>query len=256
MDLGLKDKVAMVSGGSRGIGRAICGALAEEGCKLAISARGEERLSEAVRELEAYGVKALGVRADMAAEGGPERFFEGTLRAFGTADILVNNVGGSRPGGLEETSDEDWRAAFSLNLFHAVTLSRLAVPEMKRKRWGRILNVASIYGREWGGYMTYNASKAALISFTKALARELAPFNVLVNSIAPGSILFPGGSWERRMNAAPDRLAGFIHSELPSGRFGRPEEVAALAAFMVSERASLLTGACVNVDGGQGRSNI
>ncbi|MBI1725523.1 MAG: SDR family oxidoreductase [Candidatus Tectomicrobia bacterium] len=271
MDLMHQGKVAMVSGGSRGLGYHIARGLVQEGCRVAVSARGEARLREAVQELNALGGggspsgqplgvpgggPAIGFQGDITRKGAPEAYLKRALDAFGGVDILVNNAGGARPGTLLELSEEDWRTAFGLNLFHAVALSRLVIPEMKKRGGGAILNVASIYGRETGGSMTYNASKAALISFTKALAQQIAKDNIRVNSIAPGSVLFPGGSWDRRVREAPDGLKGFIASDLPLGRFGRPEELAAAAVFMVSPRASLVHGVCWNVDGGQSRSNI
>ena len=257
MDLMLQGKAAMVSGGSRGLGYHIARGLAGEGCRVAVSARGEARLNEAVKELNAIREgSAVGFQGDMTAAGIPEAFLKRTLEAFGGVDILVNNAGGARPGAVVDLTEEDWRAAFGTNLFHAVALSRLAIPEMRKWGGGSILNVASIYGREGGGSATYNASKAALVSFSKALAQQVAKDNIRVNAIAPGSILFPGGSWDRRVKEAPDGLKGFIDSDLPLGRFGRPEELAAAAVFMVSPRASLVHGACWNVDGGQSRSNI
>jgi 3-oxoacyl-[acyl-carrier protein] reductase len=137
-----------------------------------------------------------------------------------------------------------------------VRLSRLAIPEMQKQGGGAILNIASIAGRESGSAMTYNASKAALISFSKALAQQTAKDKIRVNSLAPGSIYFSGGVWERRKAAAPDGLKGFVENNMPFGRFGRPEEIANVAVFMVSPRASLVHGACWNVDGCQSRSNI
>ncbi|MFP6888513.1 MAG: SDR family oxidoreductase, partial [Nitrospinota bacterium] len=171
-------------------------------------------------------------------------------------DILVNNVGGSDPKTLLETTDEDWVIAFEFNLYNAVRLSRLAIPEMKKRGGGSILNISSIAGRESGSAMTYNASKAAMISFSKALSQQVAKDNIRVNSLCPGSVLFPGGVWERRIAASPDGLKGWVESAMPFGRFGRPEEISTVATFMVSPRATLVHGACWTVDGSQSRSNI
>ncbi len=257
MDLMLAEKVAMISGASRGIGFQVAKDLVGEGCHVAISARGEEDVSRAVDALNALGGgRAAGFVGDVTQEGAPEAFLRETLAAFGGVDVLVNNVGGSNPKAFLDITDAEWREGFGFNLYHAVTLSRLVIPYMKKRGGGAILNVASIYGRESRGAMTYNASKAALISFSKGLAQQTAKDNIRVNSIAPGSILFPGGVWERRVNEAPDGLKGFVDAEMPLGRFGRLEEISAVVVFMVSPRASLVHGACWNVDGAQSRSNI
>ena len=258
MDLMLQDKVAMVSGGSRGIGFHIARDLAAEGCHVIIGGRGEKDLKDALNEIggQASSSRAASFRGDITEKGVPEKFLNEALDFFGGVDILVNNVGGGKPKTLLESTDEDWAQAFEFNLFHSVRMSRLVIPEMKKRGGGSILNVASIYGRESKGAMTYNASKAALIGFTKSLARETAGDNIRVNSICPGGILFPGGLWERRIAEAPDGLQGYLDSDFPLGRFGRPEEVSSVAVLMSSPRASLVHGACWTVDGCQSRSNI
>ncbi|MFI5341928.1 MAG: SDR family NAD(P)-dependent oxidoreductase, partial [Candidatus Methylomirabilales bacterium] len=180
-----------------------------------------------------------------------------TVRAFGRIDILVNNVGGARTAGpFLETADSAWQTAVDLNVMAPVRFSRLVVPEMQEVGSGVIINISSIWGREAGGTATYNALKAAEISLTKSMARELAPLRIRVNSVAPGSIFFSGGSWDRRLQADPEGITAFMQREIPSGRFGKPEEVADVVVFLCSERASWVTGACLNVDGGQSRSNI
>jgi 3-oxoacyl-[acyl-carrier protein] reductase len=257
VDLRLMDKVAIVTGSSRGIGKAIAAGLASEGCRVTLCAREANTLEQAAADLRRTGAKVLAVIADMGRPEDPDRTVEETLRAFGRIDILVNNVGGARTAGpVLETADSVWQAAVDLNVMAAVRLSRLVVPEMQKVGGGVIVNISSIWGRETGGTATYNAVKAAEISLAKSMARELAPLNVRVNSVTPGSIYFPGGSWDRRLQADPDGITAFMKREIPSGRFGKPEEVADVVVFLCSARASWVTGACLNVDGGQSRSNI
>jgi 3-oxoacyl-[acyl-carrier protein] reductase len=259
MDLALANKIAIVTGSSRGLGLASARALVAEGCRVCICGRGGERLAEAALEVEAVAKRpkmVLAVQADVSTVAGAELVVARTAETFGGVDVLVNNVG--RAGGTDilGTSDDEWQAAFDETLFPAVRVSRLAVPLMRQRGGGVILLIASIWGRESGGRMTYNAVKAAEISLGKSLAQQLAPFNIRVNSIAPGSILFPGGSWHKRQQADPEGMAQFVERELPFGRFGRPEEVGNVVAFLASSRASWISGACLPVDGCQSRSNI
>ena len=256
MNLGLTGKVAMISGGSRGIGRAVAAGLAAEGCRLSLCARGSGGLDDAVRELRGQGAEAAASAVDVTDEDQARRWLDETRTRFGDVDILVNNVGGSRPGGDLTASGDDWRGGFDLNFFSALELCRLVAPSMRERKRGCVVNVASIYGREWGGPMTYNAAKAALISLSKEMARELAPHGIRVNSVAPGSILFPGGSWDRRQKEDPEAIAAFVEREIPAGRFGTPKEVADVVVFLASERAGWISGACINVDGCQSRSLI
>ena len=251
MDLALSDKVAIVTGGSRGIGRSIALALAAEGCRVAICARGEERLRETEAELRAAGVDALGVVTDVTVAADIERLVATTVERFGRLDILVNNAG-SR---AREDTDEVWNATYESNVLAAVRATRAAVPHLRASGSGSIVHIASIYGRETGGPASYNAIKSAMIAHAKALALELAP-EIRVNSVAPGSIAFPGGSWGRRLEEDPEGMRVFLEQNIPMGRFGRPEEIAAVVTFLCSEQASWVTGASINVDGGQSRSNI
>ena len=259
MDLQLGGKVAIVTGSSRGLGLATAMALAEEGCYVTICARGEAGLDEARAKLESSPAsigRVLALKADLASSAGPAAVIAQTVDAFGGLDILVNNVGLARGAGITSTSDAEWQEALDQTLFPAIRASRLAVPLMRRRGGGSIVMIASIWGRESGGRMTYNAVKAAEISLAKAMAQQLAPDNIRVNSVAPGSIRFPGGSWDRRVHDDPEGIAEFVKRELPFGRFGRPEEVGAVVAFLVSPRASWISGASVPVDGCQSRSQI
>ena len=259
MDLELTDKVAIVTGASRGLGLACARALVQEGCRVTICARGQDRLTAAAADLRAAAGsddRVLPVQADVSTVSGVEAVITQAIAAYGGLDILVNNVGLARGSTIVETTDAEWQEAIDQTLLPAVRASRLAVPHMRRRGGGSIVMIASIYGRESGGRMTYNAVKAAEISLAKSMAQQLARDNIRVNSVAPGSILFPGGSWHRRQQEDPSGIADFVSRELPFGRFGRPEEIGAVVAFLVSPRASWISGASVPVDGCQSRSLI
>jgi len=255
MDLLLAGKVAVVTGGSRGLGLAAAQALIAEGAHVVICARGAEQLQVAVEQLRAAaanGARAEAVTADVATQHGVAAVIDAAIKTFGRLDVLVNNVGVAKGGDLEATSDAEWHEAFDHTLFPAIRASRLAAPHL-RKQGGAIVIVSSIFGREAGGRMTYNAVKAAEISLTKSLAQQLAKDQIRVVSVAPGSIMFEGGSWWKRQQADPTGIAEFVSRELPFGRFGRPEEVGAAIAFLASPKASWISGTTVVVDGCQSR---
>lgn len=267
MNLELADKVAIITGASRGLGLASARALAAEGARVVIVARGQAALDAAAIELEssaaapgtparADGKRVLAVAADVSTPDGAERVVAETIAAFGRIDVLVNNVGKAGGAGIADTGDDEWQSAVDQTLFPAIRMSRLVVPHMRAQGSGVILMIASIWGRESGGRMTYNVVKAAEISLAKAMAQQLAKDNIRVNSIAPGSISFDGGSWWKRQQEDPEGMKAFVAREIPMGRFGRAEEVGDVVAFLASARASWVTGACITVDGGQSRSNL
>jgi 3-oxoacyl-[acyl-carrier protein] reductase len=264
LDLGLQGRVATITGGSHGVGYAIAEALLAEGCRVAICARDKARLDAAARSLEGTrnveksqspGDAVLAHPADVAKPGEVEDFVKLAASHFGGLDILVHNAGGGGGGGLD-APDIEFDQALELNVLAGLRAARAAVPFMRKRGRGRIIFISSVYGRESGGRAGYNVAKAAEISLAKALSRELAKDKILVNTVAPGSLMFPGSSWERRQRADPEGIEAFTKSDLPLGRFGKPEEVAAVVAFLASDRASLVTGACWTVDGGQSRSLI
>jgi len=231
--------VALVTGASRGIGRAIAFALAGEGCDLALVARGQETLRAAEREVAAaLGVRTAAIVADVTSAADIERTVAETVRQLGGVDILVNNAGGSFPD-----DDEGWQAAFHANIEAAVRATRAVVPHMRSRGGGAIVHVASIWGREAGGGLPYNAMKAAMISHAKNAALALAKDNIRVNSVAPGSIEFPGGSWGRRVAADPEGMARFVEQSIAMGRVGRSEELSSVGAVLCSPRSSRVTGA-------------
>jgi len=245
-----------VTGSSRGIGLATARVLAAEGCRTVLCARGRAGLEAALAELRADGAEAVAVEADLTTAEGVDHLIAEARAAFGPVDILINNLGGSRGPHSWEASDADWEAVLGLNVWPAMRASRAVIPEMIARGRGCIVFVASIYGRESGGAMAYNAAKAAEIALARQLARQLGPRGLRVNAVAPGPILIPGNTWDRRQRADPVGMEAFVAAEIPRGRIGRPEEVANVIAFLCSEPASLVNGACVSVDGGQSRSPI
>ena len=257
MDLQLAGKAAIVTGSSRGLGLASAKALAAEGCRVCLCARGADALEKAAAEVGTISPDSvIAVAADLSSPDGAEKVVNTALQAFGGIDILVNNVATAKGSDIVQTSDAEWQEAFDHTLYPAIRMSRLVVPHMRKRGGGSIIMIASIWGRESGGRMAYNAVKAAEISLAKSMAQQLARDGIRVNSVAPGSILFAGGSWERRQQTDPAGIAEFIRTELPFGRFGRPEEVGAAVAFLASPRASWISGASVTVDGCQSRSQI
>jgi 3-oxoacyl-[acyl-carrier protein] reductase len=255
VDLQLAGKVAIITGGSRGLGLASARSLVAEGCHVAICARGEERLNQAAMELRGIapaGARVVPVVADVSTADGANTFVSTAARELEGLDIVVNNVGLARGGTLSETDDAAWQEALDHTVFPLVRTSRAALPFLKQRQ-GTIIVISSIFGREAGGRMTYNAVKAAEISLTKSLAQQLARDGIRVVSVAPGSILFPGGSWDTRQKADPEGIAEFVRRELPFGRFGRAHEVGDVVAFLASPRASWISGTTVVVDGCQSR---
>ncbi len=253
MDLGLAGRSAVVTGASRGLGRAIAEALAAEGVKVTLAARGGETLEQTAAALRASGATVHTVAADVTNAEDCARLIEEAVAAHGGLDILVNNAGGN-------TSDDDlaerFRRAYELNVMSALRLMELAKPHLVASGQGAVVNISSIFGREAGGSPQYNANKAAQIGMTKAYALDWIKQGIRLNSLAPGSIAFEGGSWGRRLVEAPEAMAQFIQQNIAGGRFGRPEEIGEVVAFLCSPRASWIVGATLNVDGGQSRSNI
>jgi 3-oxoacyl-[acyl-carrier protein] reductase len=251
MDSGLSGKAALVTGATRGIGWAIAQALAGEGARVALCARGSEGVAAAEKTL----LRGVAFEADVATADGARHAVEKTLQAFGQLDVLVNNVGGSLGAGeFDSATEAQWRQGLDVNLMSAVWCSQHAVAWMKDHGGGAIVHVNSICGREYCSSAPYTAAKSALTGLTKEMAVDLARYRIRVNGVAPGSILFPGGSWDRRRTSRPELIEKMVRDDLPWGRFGRPEEVAAAVVFLASAPASWVTGATLPVDGGQGRA--
>ncbi|MBU0715141.1 MAG: SDR family oxidoreductase [Verrucomicrobia bacterium] len=258
MDLNLKTKFALVTGGSHGIGLATAKALAAEGCNVAICARQEDRIRSAVAALKATGCQAIGIPADVLIPADIERVMKTVIAAWGALHILINNVGGGGRWGkpsIEETTEDVWIDVYNKNAMAAVRFIRRVLPYMRKQKWGRVVTVTSICGREGGGRPWFNMAKSAEISLMKCLSmsKELVRDGLTFNSIAPGAIMIPGTGWDAERKKD---LAGFekMIDALPLGRLGTPEEVAHVIAFLCSDKAGWVNGACITVDGGESRS--
>ena len=254
MEFGISGKTAFITGGSRGIGNASALALANEGVNIAICARNEDGIEKALKKIRSVGVEAYGITCDMSDVGNIKDVVEKIETEFHPIDILVNNAGGSL--GTKDTISTDietFQSIFELNYWSALQLMKLLTPKMQERNWGRVINITSIYGREFGGPSApYMAAKASLIATAKHLAITVAKDGVCVNSIAPGSIYIDGGTWNKFVDSnSEDVVENFIKTNLPLGKWGWPEPVGATVAFLASEQASLIVGACINIDGGQ-----
>ncbi|HXT68920.1 MAG TPA: SDR family oxidoreductase [Vicinamibacterales bacterium] len=256
MDLGLAGKVALVAAGSKGLGRAVAEELAAEGATVAICARGQAAIDETVTAMSERGPRALGITSDVSVPGEPERVVAETLRVFGRIDILVTNSGGPKAGRVESLAAEDWDAATRILLSSVVGFVRAALPGMRERRWGRILNITSIAAKQpIDGLVLSNSLRMAVIAYARTLANEVATDGITVNNLLPGYT-----RTERVVDLAeqmavtggitPAEFIGRWEAEIPMHRIGEPREFAAAAAFLASERASYITGQSLAIDGG------
>lgn len=259
MDLKIEGKYALVTGGTHGIGQAIALALAKEGCNVCVCSRNKERIANTVAELRKIGVDCLGIEADATVEADIKKVMKNVIAKWGTIHILVNNVGGGGRWGnevIEATEEKVWLDVYNKNALAAVRFTMLAVPYMRKQKWGRVVTITSIFGRESGGRPWFAMAKSAQTSFMKSLAAKhyLVQDGITFNSVAPGAIMIPDTGWEKILKENPKETEDFIKRELPLGRLGTPEEVADIVVFICSEKSVLLNGASIPADGGQGRS--
>lgn len=259
MDLGIRGKVAMITGAAQGIGKSCALAFAEEGCNLSLCDINEERLNKTAEELKRKGVEVLAVRADVTKKEDIDRFVKETVNKFGRIDILVNNAGTARFSDLMELPEEQILFNMDLMVYAVIRLSRAVVPYMRKNKWGRIINISSIFGKQPGGLLDYDTAKAAVIMVTKDFANYLAKDGILVNAVCPGPIRTPLWEGPGQLGDQLGKMLGMSSSEaieafakgnIPLGRYGYPEEIANVVLFLASEKASYITGQAINVDGG------
>jgi NAD(P)-dependent dehydrogenase (short-subunit alcohol dehydrogenase family) len=252
VELELQGKVALVTGATRGIGRAIARSLAGEGCRVAICARTAHDVEEVVAELRAQGAEATGTSADVTVTDQVQRFVDEANATFNAVDLLVANVGATVGGGIEDAGADEWLQTYDLNVGHTVRVIRACLPRMRERGGGAIVVISSISGWKPAPRAQYGCAKAAEIHLAAALARELSPARIRINTVCPGSILFPAGGWDRLRIRDPHRFRAFETKDFPAGRLGTPEEVADVVCFLLSDRARWVNGAAIMVDGAQG----
>jgi 3-oxoacyl-[acyl-carrier protein] reductase len=265
MDLGLKGKVALITGASQGIGKAIALTLAEEGCNLAICARRKEALDSSAKEIRAKGVEVLAIQSDVTKPEDNKNFVSQAAKKFGRIDILVNNAGHGNASDPMELPEEVFRHHMDLMLFGPIQLCREVVPYMRKQGWGRIINISSIFGKQPGNQLDYDSIKASLQMVTKDLSNHLAKDNILVNAVCPGPIRTPlwegPGALAERLGqqlgmSAPEVMKWFAQQNIPLGHHGDPEDIANIVAFLASDKAKFITGQAINVDGGMVKAVI
>jgi 3-oxoacyl-[acyl-carrier protein] reductase len=262
MDLGLRDKVAIVMAASKGLGRACATALAAEGARVTIGARGAQVLEKTAQEIQqATRSRVLAVPADVTKAGDLEAIVTATVREFGRIDILVNNAGGPPAGKFESFGDAQWQAAFELNLLSTVRLVRLVLPQMRKTGSGRIITIVSTSVKQpIDGLLLSNAIRSGVVGLAKTLSVELAPDNITVNNVCPGRILTDRLRQIYHINervqqgAREEAVLKEMAQDVPMGRVGKPEELGALVAFLASQQAAYITGTTIQVDGGLVRS--
>lgn len=256
MNFDLEGKRALVSGGTHGIGKAIALGLAQEGCDVAVFSRTEERVLKTQKDLNLIGVDNIAVVADVL-DDSSYSFVEKQIKdRWGGVDIVINNIGGGGRWGkpdLLETDDVVWKEVYDKNLTAAMKYTKMFLPHMLEKRWGRVVTITSIYGKQAGGRPWFNIAKTAQTTLMKNLAinRKYVSSNITFNSVAPGGIWIPNTGWETMQAEDPKEFKAFVESKFPRGTMGTPEEVANLVLFLCSTKASLINGASIAADGGE-----
>ena len=251
MDLGLKNKVVLVTGGSRGIGYYTARAFAEEGCQIGFCGRKPKDVEDSAANLRSMGIKVVASQADVSKSDEASRFVERCVNELGGIDVLINNVGNGFGGNLLNSTDKEWEDTFGINVFQTVRMTRLVAPHMQKRGGGAVVNVSSISGwiPQLAGSGQYGSSKAALIFLTERLALELVRHKIRVNTVSPSSIIWPGGEWDDYRIKNEKLFGDYVRDGFPMGRLGKPEEVADVIVFLASQRANWINGRHIPVDG-------
>ena len=256
MELGLKGKYALITGGSHGIGRSIAIELAKEGVNIAICSRTQSKLDETISILKQYNVVSISVNVDVLEADAVDKVMNVINKRWGKLDILVNNVGGGGRWGKEEpldTKPEVWGEVYQKNAGVATQFTMKSLPYMLENKWGRVITITSTYGLQGGGRPWFNMAKAAQTALMKNLAikKPYVRSGITFNSVAPGAIFIPDTGWEDKQKNDPEGFAKLLDENWPMGRMGTPEEVANVVVFLCSPKSSLVNGASILVDGGE-----
>ncbi len=259
MDLGLVGKYALVTASSRGIGKTTAISLAKEGVNVAICARNQTKLSEVEKEIKKYDVQCISIAADLTSKEGPQTVMNSIREQWGKLDILVNNAGGiidAPSKNIEEVPVDFWNQIHNLNSGLAIQFTNFAIPFMKKNKWGRVVTISSKQGKEGGGLPWYTMTKSAEIAMMKTYAMkfELVREGITFNTVAPGAILTEEGNWADFLKKEPQKLEERLKSTFPLARLGTTQEVADVILFLCSQKASLVNGACIPVDGAESKS--
>jgi 3-oxoacyl-[acyl-carrier protein] reductase len=262
MDLGLRNRVAMVAAASKGLGRAIATSLAQEGARVSICARSLESLRDAVAAIEATGAEVLPVACDVSNAGDLQRWFDETVRRFGRVDILVTNTGGPPAAQFLKLDEEQWRSGIDSTLMNVVRLCRLVIPGMQQRKWGRIVHITSLVAKQPTELLTISSTlRAGLSALTKTLGDQVSKDGITVNAVLPGHYLTDrqrhlADIRAKEQGITPQQYLDKSVQAIPMGRFGEPHELGDVVAFLCSERASYVTGSSIQVDGGIIRSTF